>query len=151
LSFKAVRGMKDILPGEVEVWTHLEELARRVFQAYRYREIRTPIVEETELFVRGVGETSDIVSKQMYAFPDRKGRSLALRPEGTAPVIRACLEHGLQRQGSLLKLFYLGPFFSLRAAAGRKKKAISSAGSGGHWLRKSGSRCRSDFSGYPSS
>ncbi len=115
--------MKDILPGEVEVWTHLEKLARRVFQAYHYREIRTPIVEETELFVRGVGETSDIVSKQMYAFPDRKGRSLALRPEGTAPVIRACLEHGLHRQGSLLKLFYLGPFFrSERPQAGRRRQ-----------------------------
>jgi histidyl-tRNA synthetase len=115
--------MKDILPEEVEVWTHLEKLARRVFQAYHYREIRTPIVEETELFVRGVGETSDIVSKQMYAFRDRKGRNLALRPEGTAPVIRACLEHGLHRQGSLLKLFYLGPFFrSERPQAGRRRQ-----------------------------
>ncbi|NOX97048.1 MAG: histidine--tRNA ligase [Nitrospirae bacterium] len=125
MPFKAVRGMKDILPEEIDVWNHLERLARQVFQAYHYREIRTPIVEETEpeLFVRGVGETSDIVSKQMYAFPDRKGRSLALRPEGTAPVIRAYLEHGLDRQGSLLKLFYLGPFFrSERPQAGRGRE-----------------------------
>ena len=123
MPFKAVRGMKDILPEGVGVWNHLEGLARRVFQAYHYREIRTPIVEETELFVRGVGETSDIVSKQMYSFPDRKGRSLALRPEGTAPAIRACLEHGLLRQGSLLKLFYIGPFFrSERPQAGRGRQ-----------------------------
>lgn len=115
--------MKDILPEEARTWNHLERLARRVFQVYHYREIRTPIVEEMDLFVRGIGETSDIVSKQMYTFRDRKGRSLTLRPEGTAPVIRAYLEHGLYRQGSLLKLFYIGPFFrSERPQAGRGRE-----------------------------
>ncbi|MCD5397311.1 histidine--tRNA ligase [candidate division NPL-UPA2 bacterium] len=121
--FRAVRGMKDILPEEVGIWDHLERLARRSFQLYCYGEIRTPLVEETELFVRGIGETSDIVSKQMYTFPDRKGRSLTLRPEGTAPVIRAYLEHGLHRQGSLQKLFYIGSFFrSERPQAGRGRE-----------------------------
>ncbi len=123
LAFRAVRGMKDILPGEAGTWNYLERLARRLFQIYHYEEIRTPLIEETALFVRGVGETSDIVSKQMYTFRDRKGRSLTLRPEGTAPVIRAYLEHGLHRQGSLLKLFYIGPFFrSERPQAGRGRE-----------------------------
>ena len=121
--FRAVRGMKDMLPEMTGAWSHLERLARRVFYKYRYREIRTPIIEETELFVRGIGETSDIVSKQMYTFRDRKGRSLTLRPEGTAPIIRAYLEHGLHRQGSLWKLFYIGPFFrSERPQAGRGRE-----------------------------
>ncbi len=115
--------MKDILPEEAGIWNDLESLARRGFGEYQYRELRTPLVEETELFVRGIGETSDIVSKQMYTFPDRKGRSLTLRPEGTAPVIRAYLEHGLHRQGSLVKLFYLGPFFrSERPQSGRGRE-----------------------------
>ena len=111
MPFKAVRGMKDILPREADSWSLLENSAREIFQVYNYREIRTPLVEESELFARGVGKTSDIVSKQMYVFRDRKGRDLALRPEGTAPVIRAYLEHGLARRGALEKLFYLGPFF----------------------------------------
>jgi len=115
--------MKDILPGEAWIWNYLESLARGVFGEYQYREIRTPLVEETEMFVRGIGKTSDIVSKQMYTFQDRKGRNLALRPEGTAPVIRAYLEHGLSRQGSLVKLFYLGSFFrSERPQAGRGRE-----------------------------
>ena len=123
LALKAVRGTRDILLEEVEDWSYIEGLARRVLQTYHYREIRTPIFEETDLFVRSIGETSDIVTKQMYTFLDRKGRSITLRPEGTAPVVRAYLERSLQREGSLVKLFYIGPFFrSERPQAGRGRQ-----------------------------
>lgn len=111
MTVKAVRGTKDIAFEEAEAWSCIEELARGILQTYHYREIRTPIFEETDLFVRSIGETSDIVTKQMYTFLDRKGRSITLRPEGTAPVVRAYLEHSLEREGSTTKLFYIGPFF----------------------------------------
>ncbi|MCD5390516.1 histidine--tRNA ligase [candidate division NPL-UPA2 bacterium] len=118
-----MRGARDILLEEAEDWSYIEGLARRVLQNYHYREIRTPIFEETDLFVRSIGETSDIVTKQMYTFLDRKGRSITLRPEGTAPVVRAYLEHNLQREGSTTKLFYIGPFFrSERPQAGRGRQ-----------------------------
>ncbi|MCK4326791.1 histidine--tRNA ligase [bacterium] len=123
MALKAVRGTRDTLPEEAEGWSDIEALSRRILQTYHYREIRTPIFEETGLFVRSIGETSDIVTKQMFTFLDRKGRSITLRPEGTAPVVRAYLEHNLQREGSLGKLFYIGPFFrSERPQAGRGRQ-----------------------------
>ena len=84
IMIKAVRGTRDILPAELSVWRHIEKVARDIFGVYGFSEIATPIFEYTELFARGIGETSDIVSKEMYTFNDRKGRSLTLRPEGTA-------------------------------------------------------------------
>ncbi|MEE8327067.1 MAG: histidine--tRNA ligase [candidate division NC10 bacterium] len=118
--FKGVRGAPDILPGEVGRWQRVEAEARRILQDYGYQEIRTPIFERTELFVRGIGEGTDIVEKQMYTFEDRGKESLTLRPEGTAPVIRACLEHHLLTRGGLYKVYYTGPMFRHeRPQAGR--------------------------------
>ncbi len=110
-SFQAPRGTRDLLPGETERWRWVEEQALRVLDHYDYREIRTPIFEEYELFARTSGETSDVVQKEMYRFRDLKGRDLALRPEGTAPVARAYLEHGLAGQGRIHRLWYQGPMF----------------------------------------
>jgi histidyl-tRNA synthetase len=108
---EAVKGTRDILPPEVGLWQRVESEARAVFSRYGFREIRTPIFEATELFARGVGEGTDIVSKEMYTFVDRKGRSLTLRPENTAPVARAYLEHGLARGSDVVRLYYIGPMF----------------------------------------
>ena len=108
---KAVKGTRDILPPSSEVWNRVEAVARRIFRAYNYREIRTPILEETALFARSVGEETDIVSKEMYTFEDRDGSSLTLRPEATASVIRAYIEHRLDQLGGLQKLYYIGPMF----------------------------------------
>ncbi len=108
---KAVRGFKDILPGESEKWTYLEGLARGLFLAYGFREIRIPILERTELFARSIGETTDIVEKEMYTFLDRNQESVTLRPEATAGICRAVIEHGLYAQGKILKLFTMGPMF----------------------------------------
>lgn len=118
--FQRMRGTQDILPGEVEAWQALEETARRLSARYGFREIRTPHFEATEVFARGVGESTDIVRKEMYTFPDRKGRSLTLRPEGTAGVARALIEAGLAQPGMLQRVFYLGPMFRYdRPQAGR--------------------------------
>jgi histidyl-tRNA synthetase len=108
---RAVKGTRDILPPSSAVWNHVEDVARRVFRAYNYHEIRTPILEETQLFSRSVGEETDIVSKEMYTFQDRDGASLTLRPECTASVIRAYIEHGLHQLPGLRKLYYIGPMF----------------------------------------
>ncbi|MGC9969115.1 MAG: histidine--tRNA ligase [Bryobacteraceae bacterium] len=108
---RAVKGTRDLLPPSTEVWNSLEEAARRVFRAYNYREIRTPILEQTQLFARGVGEETDIVTKEMYTFEDRDGSSLTLRPEATASVIRAYIEHRLDQRPGVQKLYYLGPMF----------------------------------------
>jgi histidyl-tRNA synthetase len=108
---QSVKGTRDLLPPDTAVWAAVEATARRVFAAYGYGEIRTPILEETELFVRGVGESTDIVGKEMYTFPDKKGRSLTLRPENTAAVARAYVEHSMQQLPAPLKLFYIGPQF----------------------------------------
>lgn len=107
----AVRGMRDILPEETPLWQYLEDQIRRAFALYGYREIRPPLVEVAELFSRGVGEATDVVHKEMYVFPDKKGLSLALRPEATASVVRAYIEHGLYAKGGVAKLYYLGPMF----------------------------------------
>ncbi|MGE5234692.1 MAG: histidine--tRNA ligase [Acidobacteriota bacterium] len=108
---QAVKGTRDLLPPETALWAAVEETARRVFERYGFREIRTPIFEETELFARGVGEATDIVGKEMYSFADKGGRSLTLRPESTAAVCRAYVEHGMQSLPQPVKLFYIGPQF----------------------------------------
>jgi len=111
MSHDPVRGMYDILPDEMP-WWHLAEAAmREMARRYNYREIRVPLLEPTELFTRGVGEATDIVTKEMYTFQDRGGRSLTLRPEGTASVARAYLTHGWQTQAPFQKLYYIGPMF----------------------------------------
>lgn len=108
---KAIRGTRDILPPSSAVWNHVEGVTREVFRAYNYQEIRTPIFEETALFARGVGQETDIVSKEMYTWDDRDGTSITLRPENTAPVIRSYIEHRLDQQPGLTKLYYIGPMF----------------------------------------
>jgi histidyl-tRNA synthetase len=116
-NIKAVRGTRDLLPPETALWNHVEATARAVFARYGFGEIRTPIFEVTELFARGVGEETDIVSKEMYTWEDRgraesdKGQSLTLRPENTAGVVRAYIEHKMAETGMLEKLFYIGPQF----------------------------------------
>ena len=107
----SVKGMRDILPPSSAVWNEVESAARRVFRRFNYHEIRTPILEETALFSRSVGEETDIVSKEMYTFEDRDGTSLTLRPENTASVLRAYIEHRLDQQPGLQKLYYIGPMF----------------------------------------
>ena len=112
MDYQSIRGTRDILPGEVEEWQFVEGVFRDVCRRYCYAEIRTPVFEQTELFVRSVGEETDIVRKEMYTFEDRGGRSLTLRAEGTAPVVRAYVQHGLQGQaGRLVKLYYIVPIY----------------------------------------
>ncbi|MBN1205024.1 MAG: histidine--tRNA ligase [Myxococcaceae bacterium] len=113
-----VKGMNDLLPGElggemapVETWQHVERTARELFARFGYGEIRTPMVEDTALFVRSVGEETDIVGKEMYTFEDKAGRSLSLRPEGTAPAVRAYIEHSVANQEPLTRWYYIGPMF----------------------------------------
>jgi histidyl-tRNA synthetase len=119
----APRGTRDVVPPESARWIALEANARDVAQRFGYGEIRTPIFEATELFQRGVGETTDIVEKEMYTFPDKAGRSMTLRPELTAGVVRALLEHKLIAQGPQ-RLYYIGPFFRYeRPQAGRYRQA----------------------------
>jgi histidyl-tRNA synthetase len=119
----APRGTNDILPPESAEWIRLEADCRDIAQRFGYGEIRTPMFESTELFVRGVGETTDIVEKEMYTFEDKGGRSLTLRPELTAGVVRAILEHNLLAQGPQ-RLWYSGPFFRYeRPQAGRYRQA----------------------------
>lgn len=108
---RAVKGTRDLLPPATRAWNFVEAVARRVMQSYNYEEIRTPVFEETALFARGVGEETDIVGKEMYTFEDRDGTSLTLRPECTASVIRAYIEHRLDQRPGLKKLYYIGPMF----------------------------------------
>jgi histidyl-tRNA synthetase len=123
VSIKAVRGVHDILPADVGVWQHVEACARRTFEAYGYREIRLPIFERTELFARGIGEVTDIVQKEMYTFSDRNGDSLTLRPEATASLLRAYIEHGLHVQPKPVRLYTIGPMFRYeRPQAGRYRQ-----------------------------
>ncbi len=108
---KAVRGTRDILPPDSATWNRVEAIAREVFRVFNYQEIRTPIFEETALFARGVGEDTDIVGKEMYTWEDRDGSSLTLRPENTASVMRAYIEHRLDQIPGVKKLYYIGPMF----------------------------------------
>jgi len=108
---QAIRGTHDILPAEVQRWQAAEAVCKRHFELYGYREIRTPVFEPTELFVKGTGETSDIVTKEMYTFTDKSGRSLTLRPEYTPSIARAILEHRLDLRPEPLRFYYIGPMF----------------------------------------
>jgi histidyl-tRNA synthetase len=110
-TFSSIRGVHDILPGESERWQAIERAAAGLFAAFGFREIRLPVFEATELFARGIGEATDIVEKEMYTFADRSGESVTLRPEGTAPAIRAYLEHHLGAAQPVTKLYYWGPMF----------------------------------------
>ena len=107
----AVKGTRDILPGEVEKWQALEALARTTFELYGFRELRAPVFEATELFEKGTGATSDVVVKEMYTFVDKGGRSLTLRPEYTPSVVRAIVEHRLDLEGTPMRYYYMGPMF----------------------------------------
>jgi len=123
MEYRSVKGMEDILPQDVGIWQYLERAARTELESYGYREIRTPIVEDTSVFVRGIGETTDIVTKEMYTFTDRKERSLTLRPEGTAPIVRAYIEHSLDQVSPVLRLYYIGPMFRAeRPQKGRSRQ-----------------------------
>lgn len=108
---RAVKGMNDILPEEIPLWRHIEETARNVAELFGFKEIRTPLLERSELFARGVGESTDIVEKEMYAFSDKGGEHLALRPEGTASVVRAYIQHKLYASNPEARLYYLGPMY----------------------------------------
>ena len=119
---QSLRGMVDLLPDHTPLWQHIEATARRHFQRAAVREIRTPLLEATELFARGIGEATDVVGKEMYTFTDRGDRSCTLRPEGTASVVRAAIQHGLLSQGPQ-RLWYGGPMFRYeRPQAGRQRQ-----------------------------
>lgn len=116
------KGTQDILPGDVSGWQHVESVTRQLFNQANYQELRTPIFEDTSLFARGVGETTDIVNKEMYTF-EKGERSLTLRPENTAGVVRAYVENGMSRMPKPVKLFYIGPMFRYeRPQAGRQRQ-----------------------------
>jgi len=117
------RGTRDILPDSVGQWRYVEEKIRRICGLFGFQEIRTPVFEHTELFLRGIGETTDVVEKEMYTFTDRGGRSITLRPENTASAVRAYLEHKLYANVAVNKLFYIGPMFRYdRPQAGRYRQ-----------------------------
>ncbi len=111
MSVTAIKGFNDILPRESGRWHHIEQAARRVFELNGFSEIRVPIMEKTELFSRSIGDATDIVEKEMYTFTDKGGNSVTLRPEGTAGVMRAFIEHKLHAQDPVARLYYLGPMF----------------------------------------
>ena len=106
-----IRGFKDILPGEVELWQHIEKTARSLLESFGFKEIRIPIMEHAELFARSIGEDTDIVEKEMYTFPDRKGSLITLRPEATASVVRSYIQHKLYAKDPVRKLYSIGPMF----------------------------------------
>lgn len=111
MEIKAIRGMNDILPKDVRKWRFVEETARRIFTLYGFEELRTPVLERTELFLRGIGDETDVVEKQMYTFTDKGGENVSLRPEATAGVLRAVIEHGLLTEDPIRKLYSIGPMF----------------------------------------
>jgi len=120
---QALRGTRDILPQEVGYWQQVEAVARAILTRAAYQEIRTPMLEATPLFERGIGEATDVVGKEMYTFQDRGDRSITLRPEGTAGVVRALIEHGMSTQGGVQRLWYTGPMFRYeRPQAGRQRQ-----------------------------
>jgi histidyl-tRNA synthetase len=123
VKYRGPRGTRDILPEEVGLWRHLEETARAVFTRAGYGEMRTPIFEDTELFVRSTGEDTDIVEKEMYTLERADGASITLRPEGTPSIARAYVEHDLAKQAPFRKFFYVGPMFRYeRPQAGRSRQ-----------------------------
>jgi histidyl-tRNA synthetase len=111
VKYSALKGITDILPPDINIWQKIESAARKIFQKYGYQEIRLPIIESTEIFIRSIGETTDIVEKEMYTFSDKAGRSITMRPEGTAPAVRCYVEHHLYNLPSPQKFFYSGPMF----------------------------------------
>ena len=123
MKYQSVRGTKDVLPPESSEWQRLENTSRDVFRIFRYREIRTPVIEETGLFIKTVGGDTDIVQKEMFSFLDRGERDISLRPEGTAPIIRAYLENNLDKTEPFQKLYYIGPMSRAeRPQAGRLRQ-----------------------------
>ena len=126
MSIQIPRGTQDILPGEVEKWQLIESKARELCEKFQYKEIRTPIFEHTELFTRSVGETTDVVQKEMYTFEDRGGRSVTLRPEGTASTVRSFVQHKMYGDPNQpVKLYYMGPMFRYeRPQAGRFRQFV---------------------------
>jgi len=121
--FTRLRGMADIYPATIAPWQKLEGAVRDAVRAYGYAEMRTPLVERTSLFQRSIGEATDIVEREMYSFPDRKGESLTLRPENTAGCVRACIENGLLQPGSVTRIWYSGPMFRYeRPQLGRQRQ-----------------------------
>ena len=123
MKIQAIRGVKDILPDEIKKWHWVENKAYQIFSRYGFKEIRPPIFEKTKLFSRGLGETTDIVEKEMYTFDDRGGEKITLRPEGTASVVRAFIEHKMFSSQTVHKFYYLGPMFRYeRPQAGRLRQ-----------------------------
>ncbi len=120
---QSVRGTKDILPEDIHLWNFVEGVLKEKSKRYGYSELRTPVFEKTEVFVRSIGEETDIVNKEMYSFPDRSNESITLRPEGTAPLVRAVIQNSLIQQSNLLRLWYYGPFFRYeRPQKGRQRQ-----------------------------
>lgn len=111
MRFRTIKGVQDILPPDVYLWQEVESLTRQIFSSYGFKEIRPPVMEFTELFMRSIGETTDIVEKEMYTFQDRAGRGITLRPEATAPVVRAYVQNHLYMLSSPQKYYYIGPMF----------------------------------------
>ena len=153
---RSVKGTRDLLPPDTTLWQRVEAEAQSVFAAYHYGEIRTPILEETALFARSVGADTDIVMKEMYTFQDRDEESLTLRPEATASVVRAYIEHSLYNQGGIHKLYYIGPMFRReRPQKGRYRQfyqiGAEVLGSKAPWWTRKSWRCScSSWSGSAS-
>ena len=123
MKFKTLKGIQDILPPEISIWHHIEEVSREIFRTHCFEELRLPVIETTDIFTRSIGETTDIVEKEMYTFIDKGGRSVTLRPEGTAPLVRAYVEHNLHNEPSPQKYYYMGPMFRYeRPQAGRQRQ-----------------------------
>ena len=123
MQYKAVKGFKDILPSQVETWNRVESEGKRIFELFGYQEIRVPVLEKAELFARGIGEDTDIVSKEMYTLTDRRGAQLAMRPEATASILRAYIENKLYTDTPAHKLFTIGPMFRYeRPQKGRRRQ-----------------------------
>ena len=106
MKFTVARGTRDILPDEMAIWHYIENTAKDIFEAFNYQEIRTPIFESTSLFERSIGDATDIVEKEMYSFTDKGDRQLTLRPEGTAPVVRAYIQNGFHKKEKISKFYY---------------------------------------------
>ena len=122
-SYRAPKGTEDLLPAKARAWEHCAGVAQELFSRYGYQPIATPLFEHTDVFIRGIGEATDIVGKEMYTFLDKGGRSVTLRPEGTASVVRAAIEHHLTANGQAAKLYYMGPMFRYeRPQAGRMRQ-----------------------------
>ena len=139
MAFQALRGTSDLLADTVKRWSAIEHRIRRLATVYGYQEIRTPIIEDAALFLRSVGETTDIIQKEMFRFEDRGGHDIVLRPEGTASIVRAYLEHNLHKTQGFAKLYYLGPMFRAeRPQAGRFRQfhqfGVEAIGSASPWV-----------------